>query len=130
MSIAFIAVVISLLGVGLFAASRRNNLPTPTIITIDRIEELLPQTQCGQCGHMGCRPYAEAIAQGEAINRCPPGGNRTIHALANLLHTKPLPPDFDIPPPRSVASFAKTNASAAPNAFRPAPLTPSSAPRN
>lgn len=72
--------------------------------TIRLIDALLPQTQCGQCGHLGCRPYAAAIATGEAINRCPPGGDRTIQALANLLHTDVLPLDVDTPPPpRSVA---------------------------
>lgn len=52
---------------------------------VDQIDALLPQTQCGQCGHPGCRPYAEAIAGGEAINKCPPGGQATIEALADLL---------------------------------------------
>jgi Na+-translocating ferredoxin:NAD+ oxidoreductase subunit B len=52
---------------------------------VDRIDALLPQTQCGQCGHPGCRPYAEAINKGEAINKCPPGGQSTINALADLL---------------------------------------------
>lgn len=52
---------------------------------VDQIDALLPQTQCGQCGHPGCRPYAEAIANGEAINKCPPGGQTTINALATLL---------------------------------------------
>jgi electron transport complex protein RnfB len=62
---------------------------------IDQIEDLLPQTQCGQCGHPGCRPYAEAIAEGEAINRCPPGGEATIHALADLLDVEALPLDAE-----------------------------------
>ena len=53
---------------------------------VDQIDALLPQTQCGQCGHPGCRPYAQAIIDdGEAINHCPPGGQATINALANLL---------------------------------------------
>lgn len=52
---------------------------------IQRIDALLPQTQCGKCGHPGCKPYAEGIASGEAINKCPPGGNETIAALAELL---------------------------------------------
>ncbi|MBF8732119.1 RnfABCDGE type electron transport complex subunit B [Pseudomonas guariconensis] len=52
---------------------------------IQRIDALLPQTQCGKCGHAGCRPYAEGLAVGEAINKCPPGGDETIAALANLL---------------------------------------------
>ncbi|TDF82769.1 electron transport complex subunit RsxB [Pseudomonas sp. H9] len=52
---------------------------------IQRIDALLPQTQCGKCGHPGCKPYAEGLAKGEAINKCPPGGNETIAALASLL---------------------------------------------
>lgn len=52
---------------------------------IQRIDALLPQTQCGKCGHPGCKPYAQGISQGEAINKCPPGGTETIAALANLL---------------------------------------------
>lgn len=52
----------------------------------DRIDDLLPQTQCTRCGYAGCRPYAEAIADGAVdINRCPPGGDPTISALAALL---------------------------------------------
>ena len=50
-----------------------------------RIDAILPQTQCGQCGYDGCRPYADAIAGGRApINRCPPGGERVIRRLAAL----------------------------------------------
>jgi electron transport complex protein RnfB len=62
----------------------------------DQIDALLPQTQCGQCGYAGCRPYAEAMAQGEAeINRCPPGGETTIIALADLLGKDVLPLDAE-----------------------------------
>lgn len=61
---------------------------------VDQIDSILPQTQCGQCGHPGCRPYAEAIASGEEdINRCPPGGEAVIQALADLLGRDPLPLD-------------------------------------
>ncbi|WP_422132772.1 electron transport complex subunit RsxB [Endozoicomonas sp. ALD040] len=60
---------------------------------IDQVNELLPQTQCGQCGFPGCRPYAEAIVSGESINRCPPGGQSTINALADLLDVEPEPLD-------------------------------------
>lgn len=74
---------------------------------IEQIEDLLPQTQCGQCGHMGCRPYAEAIAHGEAINRCPPGGERTIKALAQLLHAEILPLDMDGPPPPRTLAYIR-----------------------
>jgi electron transport complex protein RnfB len=60
----------------------------------DRIDALLPQTQCTRCGYPGCRPYAEAIARGETdINRCPPGGSAGIAALARLLGRAPLPLD-------------------------------------
>ncbi len=52
---------------------------------IQRIDALLPQTQCGKCGHAGCKPYAQGIASGEAINKCPPGGQETIAGLAQLL---------------------------------------------
>lgn len=55
------------------------------------IDRLLPQTQCGRCLYAGCRPYAEAIARGEArINRCPPGGAATIGRLAQMLGVEPL----------------------------------------
>jgi len=50
----------------------------------DQINALLPQTQCTKCGFQDCLPYAEAIADGEAINRCPPGGPETIQRLAAL----------------------------------------------
>ena len=59
---------------------------------IDRIDVLLPQTQCGQCSFNGCRPYAEAIALGVAdINQCPPGGEQGIRDLADLLGVAPKP---------------------------------------
>lgn len=58
---------------------------------IDQIDALLPQTQCGQCGYAGCRPYAEAMAEGQAeINKCPPGGETTMIALAELLGRDPV----------------------------------------
>ena len=60
----------------------------------EKIESLLPQTQCGQCGYPGCKPYAKAIAQGEApINRCPPGGEETVEKLADLLGVEAEPLD-------------------------------------
>lgn len=57
---------------------------------VDAIDALLPQTQCGQCSYSGCLPYAEAIAAEKAeINRCPPGGIKTLQALAKLLEKNP-----------------------------------------
>ncbi|WP_447590989.1 RnfABCDGE type electron transport complex subunit B [Aquipseudomonas campi] len=69
---------------------------------IQAIDALLPQTQCGKCGHPGCRPYAEGIAAGEAINKCPPGGTATIHALAGLLKVPELPLALPAVPPQRV----------------------------
>ena len=73
---------------------------------IEKIDSILPQTQCGQCGYPGCKPYATAIANGEAdINQCPPGGDDGIHKLADLLGVdyKPLNEDHGVPKPKSVA---------------------------
>lgn len=70
------------------------------------IDALLPQTQCTRCGYSGCRPYAEAIAAGEArINQCPPGGQATIEALARLTGQPawPLNPANGVEKPREVA---------------------------
>jgi electron transport complex protein RnfB len=78
----------------------------------DRIDALLPQTQCTKCGYEGCRPYAAAIAQGEAdINRCPPGGETGIQALAALLGTDPLPLDTSrgMPGPLTLAVIDETH---------------------
>jgi len=62
----------------------------------DQIDALLPQTQCGQCGYPGCRPYAEAIAADEAeINLCAPGGEATMLAIADLLGKEPKPVEVD-----------------------------------
>lgn len=73
---------------------------------VDKIDAVLPQTQCGQCGYPGCKPYATAIAAGEAdINRCPPGGEEGIRKLADLLGVefKPFGTDTASPKPKSVA---------------------------
>src|SRR5574341_744386 len=75
----------------------------------DEIDALLPQTQCAKCGYSGCRPYAEAIARGEAeINQCPPGGAEAIHRIAALLGRKvtPLDPASAVEQPR-VAAFIR-----------------------
>ncbi|WP_441003296.1 electron transport complex subunit RsxB [Pseudocolwellia agarivorans] len=58
-----------------------------------QIDDLLPQTQCGQCGYPGCKPYAEAVANGEAINKCAPGGEETIKKMAELLGVEVQPLD-------------------------------------
>ncbi|MAZ66704.1 MAG: electron transport complex subunit RsxB [Kangiellaceae bacterium] len=72
---------------------------------VDQIDALLPQTQCGQCGYPGCKPYAKAIADGDEINKCPPGGEATIQELANLLgrEAKPLDDAHEGEKPKQVA---------------------------
>jgi electron transport complex protein RnfB len=77
----------------------------------DDIDALLPQTQCTRCGYPACRPYAEAIALGEAdINQCPPGGEPVIEALARLLDRppKPLNPDNGVEAAPRVAVIDET----------------------
>ena len=77
-------------GIGLGWAALRFHVDSDPVV--ERIDALLPQTQCGQCTYAGCRPYAEAMAAGEAdINQCPPGGESTILALADLLGVDPKP---------------------------------------
>lgn len=73
---------------------------------IEKIDSILPQTQCGKCGFPGCKPYATAIAEGLAdINQCPPGNEEGIQKLADLLGIKPKPLNttHGLPKPRSVA---------------------------
>src|SRR5690606_5894321 len=63
----------------------------------EQVEQLLPRIQCAQCGWPGCRAYAEAIASGRApINRCPPGGERTVQRLSALLGEPVLPLDTSL----------------------------------
>jgi len=72
----------------------------------EQLDKLLPQTQCGQCSFPGCKPYAEAMAAGEAdINRCPPGGETTIQALADLLEVefKALDEECGVEKPKTLA---------------------------
>lgn len=89
--VAFVAVALALGALLGWAASRWRREGDPLA---DAIERVLPQTQCAQCGFPGCRPYAEAIARGEAsIDRCPPGGERGVRALAQLLGRDAVPLD-------------------------------------
>lgn len=74
---------------------------------IDAIDALLPQTQCGRCTFAGCKPYATALAHGEAdINQCPPGGHATAIALARILQrpAKEVDPRFGVLPPHPLVA--------------------------
>lgn len=82
--------IATLCGLVLTLAARA--LPRDADTLVEQIDALLPQTQCAQCGFPGCRPYAQAIANRETdINRCPPGGQRTIDELARLLNRPSQP---------------------------------------
>ena len=75
---------------------------------VDKIDALLPQTQCGQCTFAGCRPYAEAIANGEVnVNLCPPGGETTMLALADLLGVEPIALDeeHEVDPVKTIVTI-------------------------
>ncbi|MFS1704051.1 electron transport complex subunit RsxB [Alteromonas sp. AMM-1] len=93
MVVALIALGLMALGFGLalgYAAIRFHVEGDPLV---EQIDQLLPQTQCGQCGYPGCKPYAEAIANGDDINKCPPGGEATIKQLADLMGVEAKPLD-------------------------------------
>lgn len=71
----------------------------PSISLIREIDALLPQTQCGLCGHRdGCLPYAKSIAEGEEANKCVPGGQPVADALAQLLNRSLLPAETSVWP--------------------------------
>lgn len=98
--VALSALVALILGM---AARRFKRFGNPVA---EQINALLPQTQCGQCGYPGCRPYADAVAHDQAgINQCPPGGTETIKSIADLLQCEPLPlnPANGVKKPTSVA---------------------------
>jgi electron transport complex protein RnfB len=98
------------LTLGLILGLAAHKLKTQSNPLVDSIDALLPQTQCGQCAYPGCRPYAEAIATGEAdINQCPPGGEEGVIALAELLGREPkaLNPDFGAAPTAAMVAFIR-----------------------
>jgi electron transport complex protein RnfB len=79
-----LTVIALIAGLGLGFAAR--TLPANRSELVERVNDLLPQTQCAQCGYPGCRPYAAAIVEdGADINLCPPGGNDTVRRLADFL---------------------------------------------
>lgn len=89
---AIITIALLALAAGLALSYAWRSLPGDSGAITEKVNDLLPQTQCAQCGYPGCRPYAEAVVSGEAtINLCPPGGDDTIRRLAALLGTETLP---------------------------------------
>jgi electron transport complex protein RnfB len=97
-------VLAAITGLGLLTLSRQ--LQQSAESPIDIVNVMLPQTQCGQCGYPGCRPYAKAIINNEAdINQCAPGGDSLVTTLARLLgrSTGSVDPAFGMHKPLSVA---------------------------
>ena len=89
---------------GLALSYAQQSLPSRTTELVERVNEVLPQTQCAQCGFPGCRPYAAAVVDGSAaINLCPPGGEDTVQRLADLLGKEVLPLAQSVAPERTVA---------------------------
>jgi len=81
--------------------------PLASQALIDRLDRLLPQTQCGQCGYAGCLPYAEAMADGLAgVDHCPPGGDDGARALASVLGVAAMPYDRSRGTHRTIAQVA------------------------
>ncbi|MFU9138580.1 MULTISPECIES: electron transport complex subunit RsxB [unclassified Erwinia] len=89
-AIAVLSALGLLFGALLGYASRRFKVEEDPIV--EQIDAILPQSQCGQCGYPGCRPYADAVGNnGEMINKCAPGGEQTMLKLATLLNVEPQP---------------------------------------
>jgi len=92
MLIAIMTIAVIALAAGIVLSFAYRRLPSDTSDLVEQVNELLPQTQCAQCGYPGCRPYAAAIVDGSAtINLCPPGGESTVQRLATLLGKDVVP---------------------------------------
>lgn len=108
-AILIMAVLAVLLGVVLGIAAIKYKVDEDPLV--DKIDEILPQTQCGQCGYPGCKPYATALAAGEAeINLCVPGGDDGVRKLADLLGKDYIPMDGEaaVEKPKSIAVIDET----------------------
>ena len=101
----FNALLCAGLAFGVWKTIRETKQNKSTLGLIDLINLELPQTQCGHCGHAGCLPYARAIASGEAINKCVPGGSSTVRRLSTLLNQQldTVDPAHGTPGPRLIA---------------------------
>ena len=103
-TIAVLTIAAIALIAGLALALAYRSLPAKDDDVAERVNELLPQTQCAQCGYPGCRPYARAVVEENApINLCPPGGEDTVRRLAELLGRDVLPLAEPAPLARTVA---------------------------
>jgi electron transport complex protein RnfB len=89
---AVVTITVIALVAGLLLSYASSRLPADRDPLVEKVNHLLPQTQCAQCGYPGCRPYAAAIVEDQAaINLCTPGGDDTMQRLADLLGRDPAP---------------------------------------
>lgn len=92
---------------------------------VDKIDALLPQTQCTKCSYTGCKPYAQAISENNAdINQCPPGGAEGIKKLAALIgiEEKPLNQNFGTEQARKVAFIIEEDCIGCTKCLPPCPV--------
>ena len=75
---------------------------------VEKIDAILPQSQCGQCGYPGCKPYAEAIANGDVITKCVPGGRPTVVKIAEIMGVD-VPAMDDVAEPEEMVAFIDEN---------------------
>lgn len=101
--IAVIAIAVLALVFGLILGFASIKFKVESDPIVEQIDAILPQTQCGQCGYPGCKPYAQAIANGDVINKCPPGGQATIEKLADLMGVDVPTTDDDVVNVKTVA---------------------------
>jgi len=105
-AIAVATLTIIALCAGLLLSYASGRLPANDEDLVEQVNALLPQTQCAQCGYVGCRPYAQAIVEeGAAINLCPPGGDDTIRRVADLLGKDAIALADAAPVGRSIAAI-------------------------
>lgn len=98
---AILALVILAITFGLMLGFAAVQFKVDADPTAEKIEDILPQTQCGQCGYPGCKPYAEAVANGEAaINLCTPGGQDAINKIADIMGVDPEPAEGEDETPK------------------------------
>lgn len=102
-AVAVLVALAALCGIILGFASVRFKVEADPIV--EQIDAILPQTQCGQCGYPGCRPYAEAVANGDSINKCTPGGKDAIEKIAALMGVEPDYGDDEISDPIKTVAF-------------------------
>ena len=91
---------------------------------VEKIDAILPQSQCGQCGYPGCKPYAEAIANGDVITKCVPGGRPTVVKIAEIMGVDVPAMDDVAEPEKWLLLLMKICVLAVPNVFKPALLMP------